>query len=201
MDSCGEEQRLWQRMIENPEVPQECTLMLRSSMRKCNTWAGPRHRQRGRKRITERSDVKALGKNWRRGTVMKKKTKRRRVEDSNALKGTEAVPLPTSSPPWDALFRSSSPEQPVMPYALIHTCPRLPSKASSLDQALLFTAVYEKHVVCNLPYLPNKHTVWLLMCPSSSPWFMNQSHICMYLQLMETICKALDEALINNVET
>lgn len=59
MDSCGEEQRLWQRMIENPEVPQECTLMLRSSMRKCNTWAGPKHRQRGWKRITERSDVKA----------------------------------------------------------------------------------------------------------------------------------------------
>ncbi|KAF0026577.1 hypothetical protein F2P81_021314 [Scophthalmus maximus] len=37
MDSCGEEQRLWQRMIEKPEVPHECTLMLRSSMRKCNT--------------------------------------------------------------------------------------------------------------------------------------------------------------------
>ncbi|XP_026150625.1 synaptotagmin-like protein 5 isoform X1 [Mastacembelus armatus] len=37
MDSCGEEQRLWQRMIENPEVPQECTLMLRSSMRRRNT--------------------------------------------------------------------------------------------------------------------------------------------------------------------
>ncbi|XP_070832356.1 synaptotagmin-like protein 5 isoform X2 [Chaetodon trifascialis] len=37
MDSYGEEQRLWQRMIENPEVPQECTLMLRSTMRKCNT--------------------------------------------------------------------------------------------------------------------------------------------------------------------
>ncbi|XP_028993209.1 synaptotagmin-like protein 5 isoform X2 [Betta splendens] len=34
MDSYGEEQRVWQRMIENPEVPQECTLMLRSSMRK-----------------------------------------------------------------------------------------------------------------------------------------------------------------------
>ncbi|CAN9497627.1 unnamed protein product [Ophioblennius macclurei] len=33
MDSYGEEQRLWQRMIENPEVPHECTLMLRSSMR------------------------------------------------------------------------------------------------------------------------------------------------------------------------
>ncbi|KAG7331587.1 hypothetical protein KOW79_005556 [Hemibagrus wyckioides] len=27
-DSYGEEQRLWQRMIDNPEVPQECTLML-----------------------------------------------------------------------------------------------------------------------------------------------------------------------------
>lgn len=37
MDSYGEEQRLWQRMIENPEVPQECTLMLRSSMRKHST--------------------------------------------------------------------------------------------------------------------------------------------------------------------
>ncbi|XP_054888201.1 synaptotagmin-like protein 5 isoform X2 [Poeciliopsis prolifica] len=37
MDSFGEEQQVWQRMIENPEVPQECTLMLRSSMRKCNT--------------------------------------------------------------------------------------------------------------------------------------------------------------------
>ncbi|XP_051814582.1 synaptotagmin-like protein 5 isoform X3 [Acanthochromis polyacanthus] len=37
MDSYGEEQRVWQRMIENPEVPQECTLMLRSSMRKFNT--------------------------------------------------------------------------------------------------------------------------------------------------------------------
>uniref|UniRef100_A0A3Q1BNK8 Synaptotagmin-like protein 5 n=1 Tax=Amphiprion ocellaris TaxID=80972 RepID=A0A3Q1BNK8_AMPOC len=37
MDSYGEEQWVWQRMIENPEVPQECTLMLRSSMRKFNT--------------------------------------------------------------------------------------------------------------------------------------------------------------------
>ncbi|KAK5861156.1 hypothetical protein PBY51_022572 [Eleginops maclovinus] len=37
MDSYGEEQRLWQRMIENPEVPHECTLMLRSSMRSRNT--------------------------------------------------------------------------------------------------------------------------------------------------------------------
>ncbi|XP_064183182.1 synaptotagmin-like protein 5 isoform X1 [Anguilla rostrata] len=37
MDSQGEEQRLWQRMIENPEVPQECTLMLRSSMGKRDT--------------------------------------------------------------------------------------------------------------------------------------------------------------------
>ncbi|KAA0715700.1 Synaptotagmin-like protein 5 [Triplophysa tibetana] len=36
-DSYGEEQRLWQRMIENPEVPQECTLMLRSSMAKIKT--------------------------------------------------------------------------------------------------------------------------------------------------------------------
>ncbi|XP_057707596.1 synaptotagmin-like protein 5 isoform X2 [Corythoichthys intestinalis] len=34
MDSYGEEQQLWRRMMENPEVPQECTLMLRSSMRK-----------------------------------------------------------------------------------------------------------------------------------------------------------------------
>ncbi|XP_034142616.1 synaptotagmin-like protein 5 isoform X1 [Esox lucius] len=37
MDSFGEEQRLWQRMVDNPEVPQECTLMLRSSMSKHNT--------------------------------------------------------------------------------------------------------------------------------------------------------------------
>ncbi|KAK6309695.1 hypothetical protein J4Q44_G00195760 [Coregonus suidteri] len=37
MDSYGEEQRLWQRMIDNPEVPHECTLMLRSSMCKRNT--------------------------------------------------------------------------------------------------------------------------------------------------------------------
>ncbi|XP_034429474.1 synaptotagmin-like protein 5 isoform X4 [Hippoglossus hippoglossus] len=37
MDSCGEEQRVWQRMTDNPEVPQECTLMLRSSMRKRET--------------------------------------------------------------------------------------------------------------------------------------------------------------------
>ncbi|XP_056610549.1 synaptotagmin-like protein 5 isoform X2 [Triplophysa dalaica] len=36
-DAYGEEQRLWQRMIENPEVPQECTLMLRSSMAKRKT--------------------------------------------------------------------------------------------------------------------------------------------------------------------
>ncbi|XP_046701754.1 synaptotagmin-like protein 5 isoform X1 [Silurus meridionalis] len=36
-DSYGEEQRLWQRMIDNPEVPQECTLMLRSSMAKKKT--------------------------------------------------------------------------------------------------------------------------------------------------------------------
>lgn len=34
MDSYGEEQRLWQRMIDNPEVPHECTLMLRPSMEK-----------------------------------------------------------------------------------------------------------------------------------------------------------------------
>lgn len=33
MDSFGEEQQLWHRMMEHPEVPQECTLMLRSSMR------------------------------------------------------------------------------------------------------------------------------------------------------------------------
>ncbi|KAG5282936.1 hypothetical protein AALO_G00036360 [Alosa alosa] len=37
MDSFGEEQRLWQRMIDNPEVPQECTLMLRSSMARRST--------------------------------------------------------------------------------------------------------------------------------------------------------------------
>uniref|UniRef100_A0A671SUS5 Synaptotagmin-like protein 5 n=1 Tax=Sinocyclocheilus anshuiensis TaxID=1608454 RepID=A0A671SUS5_9TELE len=36
-DTYGEEQRLWQRMIDNPEVPQECTLMLRSSMAKRKT--------------------------------------------------------------------------------------------------------------------------------------------------------------------
>ncbi|KAI4896201.1 hypothetical protein NFI96_026427, partial [Prochilodus magdalenae] len=36
-DSYGEEQRLWQLMIDNPEVPQECTLMLRSSMAKRKT--------------------------------------------------------------------------------------------------------------------------------------------------------------------
>lgn len=36
-DSYGEEQHLWQRMIDNPEVPQECTLMLRSSMAKRKT--------------------------------------------------------------------------------------------------------------------------------------------------------------------
>ncbi|XP_062391199.1 synaptotagmin-like protein 5 [Sardina pilchardus] len=37
MDSFGEERRLWQRMIDNPEVPQECTLMLRSSMARRST--------------------------------------------------------------------------------------------------------------------------------------------------------------------
>uniref|UniRef100_A0A3P9JW61 Synaptotagmin-like protein 5 n=1 Tax=Oryzias latipes TaxID=8090 RepID=A0A3P9JW61_ORYLA len=37
MDSYGEEQRVWQRMIETPGVPHECTLLLRSSMRKRNT--------------------------------------------------------------------------------------------------------------------------------------------------------------------
>ncbi|MBN3324868.1 SYTL5 protein, partial [Atractosteus spatula] len=37
MDSQGEEQCVWQRMIDNPEVPQECTLMLRSSMGKRKT--------------------------------------------------------------------------------------------------------------------------------------------------------------------
>ncbi|KAF7656458.1 hypothetical protein LDENG_00041040 [Lucifuga dentata] len=37
MDSYGEEQQVWLRMIENPEVPQECTLMLRSSMRRDKT--------------------------------------------------------------------------------------------------------------------------------------------------------------------
>ncbi|XP_058644161.1 synaptotagmin-like protein 5 isoform X2 [Onychostoma macrolepis] len=36
-DAYGEEQRLWQRVIDNPEVPQECTLMLRSSMAKRKT--------------------------------------------------------------------------------------------------------------------------------------------------------------------
>ncbi|KAJ8255953.1 hypothetical protein COCON_G00198170 [Conger conger] len=34
MDSYGEEQRLWQRMIDSPEVPQECSLMLRPTMEK-----------------------------------------------------------------------------------------------------------------------------------------------------------------------
>ncbi|XP_062312629.1 synaptotagmin-like protein 5 isoform X2 [Osmerus eperlanus] len=37
MDSYGEEQRLWQQMIDNPEVPHECTLMLRPSMCKYQT--------------------------------------------------------------------------------------------------------------------------------------------------------------------
>nr|XP_015219639.1 PREDICTED: synaptotagmin-like protein 5 isoform X1 [Lepisosteus oculatus]XP_015219640.1 PREDICTED: synaptotagmin-like protein 5 isoform X1 [Lepisosteus oculatus]XP_015219641.1 PREDICTED: synaptotagmin-like protein 5 isoform X1 [Lepisosteus oculatus]XP_015219642.1 PREDICTED: synaptotagmin-like protein 5 isoform X1 [Lepisosteus oculatus]XP_015219643.1 PREDICTED: synaptotagmin-like protein 5 isoform X1 [Lepisosteus oculatus] len=37
MDSQGEEQSVWQRMIDNPELPQECTLMLRSSMGKRKT--------------------------------------------------------------------------------------------------------------------------------------------------------------------
>ncbi|XP_068602284.1 synaptotagmin-like protein 5 [Brachionichthys hirsutus] len=37
MDSYGEEQRVWQQMIENPEAPHECTLMLRSSMHKFST--------------------------------------------------------------------------------------------------------------------------------------------------------------------
>ncbi|KAK1797867.1 hypothetical protein P4O66_008210 [Electrophorus voltai] len=36
-DSYGEEQQLWQQMIDNPEVSQECTLMLRSSMAKRKT--------------------------------------------------------------------------------------------------------------------------------------------------------------------
>ncbi|XP_051565585.1 synaptotagmin-like protein 5 [Myxocyprinus asiaticus] len=36
-DSYGDEQRLWRRMVDNPEVPQECTLMLRSSMAKRKT--------------------------------------------------------------------------------------------------------------------------------------------------------------------
>ncbi|KAJ8255270.1 hypothetical protein GJAV_G00202980 [Gymnothorax javanicus] len=36
MDSQGEEQQLWQRMIENPEVPQLGTLILRSSMSEHN---------------------------------------------------------------------------------------------------------------------------------------------------------------------
>ncbi|XP_077584900.1 synaptotagmin-like protein 5 isoform X2 [Stigmatopora nigra] len=34
MDSYGEERRVWRRMTDNPEVPQECTLMLRSTMGK-----------------------------------------------------------------------------------------------------------------------------------------------------------------------
>ncbi|XP_068185181.1 synaptotagmin-like protein 5 isoform X2 [Antennarius striatus] len=37
MDSYGEEQRVWQQMVENPEVAHECTLMLRSSMHKYST--------------------------------------------------------------------------------------------------------------------------------------------------------------------
>ncbi|XP_028848192.1 synaptotagmin-like protein 5 isoform X2 [Denticeps clupeoides] len=37
MDSFGDEQRAWQRMIDAPEVPLECTLMLRSSMAKRKT--------------------------------------------------------------------------------------------------------------------------------------------------------------------
>ena len=65
MDSYGEEQRLWQRMIENPEVPHECTLMLRSSMRKCNSWAGREHRQRGWRRFTE-GEEKDKEVTWRR---------------------------------------------------------------------------------------------------------------------------------------
>ncbi|XP_066562143.1 synaptotagmin-like protein 5 isoform X2 [Amia ocellicauda] len=37
MDSQGEEQRVWRRMIDNPEAPQESTLMLRSTMGKRTT--------------------------------------------------------------------------------------------------------------------------------------------------------------------
>ena len=38
MDSQGEEQRLWQKMADNPGTPVEGILMLRSSMGKCRLW-------------------------------------------------------------------------------------------------------------------------------------------------------------------
>lgn len=38
MDSQGEEQRLWQKMADNPGTPVEAVLMLRSSMGKCRLW-------------------------------------------------------------------------------------------------------------------------------------------------------------------
>lgn len=38
MDSQGEEQRLWQKMADNPGTPVEGVLMLRASMGKCRLW-------------------------------------------------------------------------------------------------------------------------------------------------------------------
>lgn len=79
MDSFGEEQRAWQRMIENPQVPQECTLLLRSSMRKCSTWA-----------VAEVQTGKDKHKRtWRKSKSVK----------GARLTGTDIAPLPTSFPP------------------------------------------------------------------------------------------------------
>ncbi|KPP67421.1 synaptotagmin-like protein 5-like [Scleropages formosus] len=57
MDSFGEEQRLWQRMIDNPEVPQECTLMLRSSMGKHKEPVPPCHNPTQRQGVTVTEDM------------------------------------------------------------------------------------------------------------------------------------------------
>lgn len=137
MDSYGEEQRLWQRMIENPEIPHECTLMLRSSMRKCNAWAGRNNRQ-------ERTwKNQSESKMWREGRGLEKWNAREKKKKRPGLKHS----LGNRDGASAHLFPLIHPVQPVMPYILLTPITPPPKHKHPLfDQALLFTTVNEKHV-------------------------------------------------------
>lgn len=127
MDSYGEEQRLWQRMMENPEVPQECTLLLRSSMRKYNTWAGPEAQK-------ERKTEKHRGRRerWR--------------SDKSTFKSNRECPFPYffPSPMWwhSPLVQGSQ-------SSLTHSFTCAPSEAFSVTRQRCLLSYMTTRVVCS----------------------------------------------------
>lgn len=86
----------------------------------------------------QRSGVKERGEDWWSGTVKNKENS----EGSKTHEGTEAVPLPTSFPPFRSRLLSRTASHALHTHPHVLPPPPL-SEPSSLDQALLFTAVYE----------------------------------------------------------